>query len=229
MEHFLDRKGDIAVSLTIFDLDNTLIGGDSDHLWGEYLIELGIVEEAYYRSENNRFYHEYKTGQLDILEFLAFSLKPLSENSLHDLLTWRQGFLETKIHKVMLPKAKKLIDQHRKKGDTLLIITATNRFVSEKIADLLAIPHLLATEPEFKDGAYTGKVDGVPCFQDGKVKRLDDWLAAQGLSLEGSYFYSDSHNDLPLLRQVDHPVVVDADPLLLAEAEKANWPVMSLR
>lgn len=217
------------MSLAIFDLDNTLIGGDSDHLWGEYLVERGIVDSEYYKSANNRFYEEYKRGELDIMEFLAFSLKPLSEHRLDKLLKWRQDFLDTKINKIMLPKAKVVVDKHRKNGDTLLIITATNRFVTEKIADMLGIPHLLATEPEFIDGAYTGKVQGEPCFQAGKVIRLKQWLATQRVSLQDSYFYSDSHNDLPLLEKVDNPVVVDADPILLAEARKCNWPIMSFR
>lgn len=217
------------MSLAIFDLDNTLLAGDSDVLWGRFLVEKGIVDAEYYGNENQRFYDEYNNGTLDIMEFLAFSLKPLSEHPLADLHQWREAFMQEKIHEILLDKSFELIDQHRKNGDVLLIITATNRFVTEPIAKLLGIPHLLATDPEFINNQYTGKVAGVPCFQEGKVTRLNSWLKENNENLDGSYFYSDSHNDLPLLQQVTTPVAVDADEILSQYAKENNWKTMSLR
>ncbi len=217
------------MSLAIFDLDNTLLAGDSDVLWGQFLVEKGIVDAEYYGNENQRFYDEYKNGTLDIMEFLAFSLKPLSEHPITDLHQWREAFMQEKIHEILLDKSFELINQHKENGDVLLIITATNRFVTEPIAKLLGIPHLLATDPEFIDNRYTGKVAGVPCFQEGKVTRLNSWLKENNENLDGSYFYSDSHNDLPLLKQVTTPVAVDADEILSQYAKENNWKTMSLR
>lgn len=217
------------MSLAIFDLDNTLLGGDSDVLWGEYLVEKGIVDKEYYSAENQRFYDEYNNGTLDISEFLAFSLKPLSENPVSQLRQWHQEFMDTKIEAILLPKAFELVNFHKNKGDTLLIITATNRFVTEPISRLLGIPHLLATEPEIINNTYTGKVAGTPCFQAGKVTRLNSWLKDNNKNLQGSCFYSDSHNDLPLLKLVDEPVAVDADEMLTKVATEKNWRQMSLR
>jgi len=217
------------VSLAIFDLDNTLIAGDSDYLWGEYLVEQGVVDGDHYRSENERYYREYKQGALNIMEFLAFSLKPLSEHSLDQLHAWRAAFVAQKIRPILLPKAFELLQRHRQAGDVLLIITATNRFVTEPIAELLGVEHLLATEPEMRRGRYTGRVAGTPCFQAGKVRRLQQWLDETGHDLAGSTFYSDSHNDLPLLERVEHPVAVDADPVLARVAEQRGWPHISLR
>lgn len=217
------------MSLAIFDLDNTLLGGDSDVLWGQFLVEKGIVDGAYYSAENQRFYAQYNAGTLDIFEFLAFSLKPLSEHPVSQLKLWHQEFMDTKIRDILLPKAFDLINSHKEKGDTLLIITATNRFVTEPVAALLGIPHLLATDPEWRDGKYTGRVSGVPCFQEGKVTRLQQWLKEHNKNLSGSCFYSDSHNDLALLKRVDEPVAVDADDKLAAVAKKENWRQISLR
>ncbi|MDH3327504.1 MAG: HAD family phosphatase, partial [Gammaproteobacteria bacterium] len=168
-------------------------------------------------------------GTLDIYEFLAFSLKPLSEHPLEKLHQWRLEFMQNKIQDILLPKAIDLISKHKEIGDTLIIITATNRFVTEPIADLLGIPHLLATDPEMKNNAYTGKVAGEPCFQEGKVIRLNHWLKENNQNLEGSCFYSDSHNDLPLLKLVGEAIAVDADDILGDYATKHNWKTMSLR
>ncbi len=217
------------MALAIFDLDNTLIGGDSDYLWGRYLAHNGIVDGEWYERENLRFYEEYKAGTLDIFEFLRFSLRPLADNDPDDLLRWRAEFIDTQIRPILLPAATALIERHRAGGDTLLIITATNRFVTEPIAALLGIPHLLATDPEQIDGRYTGNVAGTPCFQHGKITRLEAWLAEHGGDLTGSWFYSDSHNDLPLLERVDHPVAVDPDEALTRQAHLRQWPVVTLR
>ncbi|MBE0510409.1 MAG: HAD-IB family hydrolase [Chromatiales bacterium] len=217
------------MSLAIFDLDNTLLGGDSDYLWGRFLVEQGIVDAAHYEGENQRFYNEYKSGQLDIHEFLRFSLKPLSEHDLPRLQDWHRQFMAEKIQPIILPKARELLAKHRDNGDYLLIITATNRFVTGPIAEALGVDAMLATEPAMANGRYTGEVEGVPCFQQGKVTRLNDWLTQTGQHLEGSWFYSDSHNDLPLLERVSHPVAVDADETLSDHARLKGWPEISLR
>lgn len=217
------------MSLAIFDLDNTLLGGDSDYLWGRFLAENGIVDGLRYERENQRFYEEYKAGTLDILEFLRFSLRPLADNPLTALLELRQRFIRQAIAPIVLPKAKALVRSHRDAGRTLLIITATNSFVAAPIAELYDIDVVLATEPEFCAGVYTGGVIGIPCFREGKVRRLEQWLAETGRNLSGSWFYSDSHNDLPLLERVEYPVAVDPDPTLAAHAAAKGWEILTLR
>ncbi len=217
------------MALAIFDLDNTLLGGDSDYLWGEFLVEQGLVDRAYYTRENQRFYDEYRAGKLDIHEFMAFSLEPLTRYSIVGLGALRARFIEQKITPILLPAAEALLRKHRQQGDYLLIITATNRFVTEPIATLLGVDDILATDPEIHDGRYTGRVEGTPCFREGKVERLEAWLAASGGNLAQSWFYSDSHNDLPLLELVTHPVAVDPDETLARHAELKGWPIISLR
>ncbi len=217
------------MSLAIFDLDNTLIDGDSDHAWNEFLIERELVDAEHYRTSNDQFYEDYKQGKLDIQKYLSFALEPLTRIEPDMLNTLHQQFMVEKIEPLITTKAEALIEKHRSKGDTLLIITATNRFVTHPIATRLGIEHILASEPEQIDGRYTGKVVGTPCFQDGKVVRLEEWLKTQEISMEGSYFYSDSHNDIPLLSKVDNPVAVDADDYLIALAQRNNWPCISLR
>ncbi len=217
------------MSLAIFDLDNTLIAGDSDFLWGQFLVDQGIVDKDHYEQSNARFYEDYKQGRLDIVEFLNFSLAPLAANDSQRLLEWRQQFVEQQIKPILLDKAQKLVDKHRQQGDVLLVITATNRFVTEPIVRLYGIDNLIATTPEFVDGQYTGDFLGTPCFQEGKVTLLNEWLNSHRQSLKDSYFYSDSHNDLPLLNKVDHPVAVDPDDILRAQAEQHGWPVITLR
>jgi HAD superfamily hydrolase (TIGR01490 family) len=215
--------------LAIFDLDNTLLNGDSDHLWGVFLAEQGIVDGEWYERENDRFYQEYKEGRLDIFEFLRFSLKPLSEHSPAQLQLWHQTFMQEKIEPILLPAARALVERHRAAGDTLLIITATNAFVTAPIAAAFGVEHLIATEPEMVDGRYTGNVAGTPCFREGKVTRLNQWLGRHRLDLAGSSFYSDSHNDLPLLQRVEHPVAVDPDATLARHARERGWPIITLR
>jgi len=217
------------MTLAIFDLDNTLLAGDSDYLWGQYLVEGQIVDAEFYESENERFYRQYREGGLDIFEFQAFSLKPLAEYSLEELYSWRYDFIKRYIEPIIPSAAKDLVNKHREQGDTLLVITATNRFVTEPIVDIFGIENLLATDPELNVHGYTGKVAGTPCFQGGKVERLNDWLKETGQVLDGAYFYSDSHNDLPLLEMVDNPVAVDPDDTLKATAEDKGWPIISLR
>ena len=217
------------MALAIFDLDNTLLHGDSDHAWGEFLVQKGIVEEASFKEANDHFYEQYKQGKLDIFEYLHFALEPLTQHSLEQLHAWHQEFMSEIIEPMILPKAEELLAKHKALNDYILIITATNLFVTEPIAKRLGVDAILASDPEFIDGKYTGKVAGTPCFQDGKVTRLKAWLKDNDHSLSGSYFYSDSHNDLPLLEMVEKPVVVDADETLLQHAQDNEWPIITLR
>lgn len=217
------------MSLAIFDLDNTLLSTDSDHAWGEFLLEQGAVDAVAYHAANERFMADYNAGTLDIHAFLEVALKPLAEHSPEQLAAWHQQFMASKIEPHILPKAEELIARHRTRGDTLLIITATNLFITGPIAERLGIDHLIAVEPEIIDGRYTGRVSGIPSFREGKVTRLEQWLEHQDMTLDGAWFYSDSHNDLPLLEQVDHPVAVDPDDTLRQIAEQRQWKIMTLR
>lgn len=217
------------MALAIFDLDNTLIVDDSDHLWGEYLAEQGVVDGEHHRRENDRFLREYQQGSLDIQEFLRFSLRVLAEHEPGELARLRAGFIERSIAPIVAPRAPGLLARHREAGDHLMIITATNRFVTEPIARMLDVDTLIATEPEKNGERYTGEVTGTPCFREGKVERLGQWLAENDADLEGASFYSDSHNDLPLLERVTYPTAVDPDPALREAAESRGWPVISLR
>ncbi|KXJ51176.1 MAG: phosphoserine phosphatase [Neptuniibacter sp. Phe_28] len=217
------------MSLAIFDLDNTLLGGDSDHAWGEFLCEKGIVDSDEYRRANDYFYEQYKNGGLDIYEFLDFALRPLTKLDTTQLNTLHQQFMAEKIEPIILPKALELLKNHKARGDYLLIITATNHFVTDPIAKRLGVDAIIATDPEVIDGQYTGKVAGTPCFQAGKVTRLHEWLSTSPHSLDNSYFYSDSHNDLPLLELVTNPIAVNPDEILEAHANEHLWPVLDLR
>ena len=218
------------MTLAIFDLDNTLIGGDSDHLWGEYLISRNIVDAASYRQQNDQFYRDYQNGCLDIRAYQEFVLTPLTVYSALQLQQFHQQYMSEWIEPILLPRAFELIAKHRQQNHVLMIITATNRFVTEPIAKRLGIDNLLATEPEVINDRFSGKISGVPCYQQGKVERLKRWLNLHpSLSLQGSYFYSDSINDVPLLTLVDNPVAVDPDNKLRDVAIKNNWPIISLR
>ena len=217
------------MSLAIFDLDNTLIAGDSDHGWGEFLVAKQIVDADYYQRMNDQFYRDYQNGELDMLAYLQFALKPLADNTPETLQKLHQQFMEEVIAPIWQPKAEALLQQHRNAGDFLLVITSTNRFIVEPICQQLGVDDLIATEPEKIDGRYTGNIIGVPSYQEGKVTRLNQWLAENNHSMTGACFYSDSINDLPLLRVVDRPVAVDPCDALRAEAERRNWEIISLR
>ncbi len=217
------------MALAIFDLDNTLLEGDSDNLWGQYMVEAGLVDGDDYAKANERFYRDYCAGCLNIQDYLRFSLAPLARYGMTELHALRRDFVDRWIAPKILPAAVELIDRHRAKKDRLLIITATPRFVAEPIAERLAIADLLATEVEVVDGRYTGRSWDIPCFQEGKVLRLQRWLEETGESLNNSTFYSDSSNDLPLLQAVTRPVAVDADESLRVWARKKGWPLISLR
>lgn len=217
------------MALAIFDLDNTLIANDSDFLWGEFLIQNGYVDAHEFAKQNAQFYEDYKAGTLDIIAYQRFALKPLGEHDQKTLAKWHKKFMQTFIEPIILPKALALVEKHKAKGDRVMIITATNTFVTRPIGKRYGIDELLGTEGKIVDGRYTGEIEGVPTFQQGKVTRLNEWLKKENETLQGSYFYSDSHNDLPLLDLVDNPVVVDGDEKLLAIAKQKNWPSISLR
>jgi HAD superfamily hydrolase (TIGR01490 family) len=234
--------------LAIFDLDETLIAADSDHEWGRFLVDRGLVDADQHKKKNDAFYADYKAGQLDIDEYLAFACSVLTMYSMQELHAHRADFVAERIQPLVLKKALARVAQHRADGDELLVITSTIEFITRPIVDLFGIETLIAPNPEIRDNRYTGKIVGTPSFGAGKVTRLQQWLAArsntttdslsgnQGVDnispsnpLSGSYFYSDSHNDLPLLAIVDHPIAVDPDPTLRREAEAKKWQIVSLR
>lgn len=217
------------VSLAIFDLDNTLISGDSDFLWGQFLVNQGVVDKDQYEQKNAKFYEDYQQGKLDIVKFLNFSLAPLANNDLEQLYQWRTQFIKEVIKPIQLKLAIRLVNKHRFKGHTTMVITATNHFVTEPIVKLFGIDNLLATHPEFVTGRFTGQFNGTPCFQQGKVTLLKQWLKNSTETLKNSYFYSDSYNDLPLLQLVTNPVAVDPDEKLLQYAKQQDWMIISLR
>jgi len=217
------------MTLAIFDLDNTLISGDSDHLWGQYLVDKGAVDAACFEAENNRFFEEYNKGSLDIIAYQRFSLKPLTKQPMETLLSWRDEFIKDFIEPIFLAQAQALINHHKNQGHTLLIITATNSFITQPIGLKYGIENLIGTDPEIVNNRFTGEITGVPSFQEGKVIRLKNWLKEYDFNLSEAYFYSDSKNDLPLLEKVGHPVAVDADPTLVQIAKERNWTIISLR
>ena len=217
------------MALAIFDLDNTLLAGDSDHAWGEFACEAGIVDAVEFGRRNDAFFEDYKAGTLDIDAYLRHALSPLIGQASPVTREWHRQFMAAKIEPMLLPAAFELVQQHRDAGDTLLIITATNSFITAPIAERFGIDTLLACEGQMIDGCYTGEPAGIPSYGAGKITRLQQWLETHPHSLQGSTFYSDSHNDLPLLQAVEHPVAVDPDAKLRAAAEQNDWPIISLR
>ena len=218
--------------LALFDLDNTLLSGDSDYEWGQFLVDRGVLEREQYEAQNRVYYEQYVAGTLDIHEYLGFALRPLAEHAPEELARWHGEFMHLRILPMIAPAARALVRRHLAAGELCAIITATNSFVTAPIAREFGIEHLLATEPERRDGRFTGRVAGTPCFREGKVRRLDEWLAGLGRRLdafEESTFYSDSHNDLALLERVTRPIAVDPDEALAAEAGRRRWAVISLR
>ena len=217
--------------LALFDLDNTLLAGDSDYEWGQFLVDCGILEREAYEAQNRAYYEQYAAGTLDIHEYLGFALRPLAEHTAEELGRWHAEFMRERIAPMITQRARSLVRSHREQGDLCAVITATNSFVTAPIAREFGVEHLIATEPELRDGRFTGRVSGTPCFRDGKLRRLDEWLSGLGRTLQefsASTCYSDSHNDLPLLERVKQPVAVDPDPQLAVHAARRGWPVISL-
>ncbi len=221
----------MPMQLALFDLDHTLLSGDSDYEWTQYLVSKGIVDRTTHEARNAEFYEQYKAGIMDIHEFLDFQLRPLADHTRADLEAWHADFMETQIRPRLSQKARDLVKKHLDAGDICTMVTATNSFVTGPIARELGIPHLIATIPAQEDGRFTGKPRGLPSFREGKIARVDAWLESMGLwwnNFQRSWFYSDSHNDLPLLLRVTDPVVVDPDATLRAYAENAGWPTLSI-
>ena len=219
------------MNLAIFDLDNTLLNGDSDYNWSLFLIKKGILDQSIYEQQNEEFFKDYQTGSLDIDAYAEFQFKPLRENERFFLNDLRDEYVATIIRPMITEKAKDLVNEHRSQGDQLLIITATNSFITKPIAALFGIEELIGTDLEEINNQFTGKIKGVASFQEGKVTRLNQWLDEKHLTLaqfDKTFFYSDSKNDLPLLRIVSHTVAVNPDATLNTEAKKNNWPIMSL-
>ncbi len=220
------------MNLVLFDLDNTLLSGDSDFEWSQFLVEQGVLARDLFEAKNVAFYEQYKAGTLNIVEFLEFQLKPLAQNSRQVLDTWHAEFMRVKVRPMMGAQAKALVAKHQAAGDVCVIVTATNSFVTAPIAREFGIEHLIATDPESVSGEFTGRVAGVPSFREGKVVRMESWLAQHNWSwdsFERTWFYSDSMNDLPLMSKVSDPIAVDPDVTLRAHALQAGWPIMSLR
>ena len=218
--------------LVLFDLDNTLLSGDSDYEWGQFLVDHGVLDRESYEAQNRSYYEQYVAGTLDIHEYLGFALRPLAAHAPEDLQRWHGEFMRLRIAPMITSSARALVARHLAAGELCAIITATNSFVTAPIARLFGVKHLLATEPEVHAGRFTGRVAGTPCFREGKLARLAEWLSALGHRLhdfEESTFYSDSHNDLPLLERASHPVAVDPDEALAKAARARGWPVISLR
>jgi HAD superfamily hydrolase (TIGR01490 family) len=224
-----------VTQLALFDLDHTLLPCDSDYEWGQFLARIGVVDSEYYARQNERFYQDYKEGKLDIHEFLRFALKPLSEHSRAQLKEWHDQFMEEVIKGHIRQKAIDLVKQHQDAGDLCCVVTATNSFVTRPIVESFGIEYLIATEPATStnepSSTFTGDVQGIPNFREGKIQNLQNWLSQRNLSLgtlPRSYFYSDSMNDLPLLEQVSHPVATNPDDRLRNEAQKRQWPILEL-
>lgn len=217
------------MTVAIFDLDNTLIAGDSDHSWGEFLVQRGLVDQQEYRKANDQFYEDYKRGALDIHAYQRFVLTQVAQFPAHQQQALLNQFMQECIRPLWLPKAEALLAEHRAHGHYLLIITATNAFITQPIADALGVDQLIATEPQVVNGQYTGEIIDPPCFQAGKVLRWQAFMADRAVPNETCYFYSDSINDLPLLEAVTHPVVVDPCDQLRQAAKERAWPVISLR
>ena len=220
------------MNLALFDLDNTILAGDSDYNWSRFLIQEGYLDGAIHAEKNEKFYEDYKAGTLDIYAFVEFQFKPLARNPRIVLNQLLKKYVEEVIKPMITEKARALVKRHQDEGDLIIVITATNSFITKPIAELFGIENLIGTDPEEKEGEFTGKVSGLPSFKEGKVTRLESWLKGKNLSLasfENSYFYSDSHNDLPLMQKVTHPVAVDSDDILSEYAKSNGWPQISLR
>jgi len=214
------------MALALFDLDNTLLNGDSDHAWGLYLAQIGALDPLVQKERQDFFYQQYVDGELDIYEFCEYQFEVLRKTPRATLEKWRREYTYEIIEPMIASGKADLLEPHRQRGDTLIIITATNDFITAPIAERLGVENLIATRIEQKDGQFTGKVGGTPCFQDGKVARLNEWIEIHGGSMQDSIFYSDSYNDLPLLNAASTAVAVTPDDKLRAHANKFDWQII---
>jgi HAD superfamily hydrolase (TIGR01490 family) len=217
------------MNLVLFDLDNTLLSGDTDVEWLDFLVEQGVLPAAE-REANHEMDRRYASGEATPLDYVRFYLGYYRPHDIAALLAWRRTFFEKRIRPLMLPAARRLIQDQ--KGSLVAIITATNRFLVEPIAADFGIEHLMATEPQIRDGRFTGDIVGPPCMREGKIFWLEKWLASRKASLRDfpeTWFYSDSINDLPLLERVTHPVAVDAGAKLAEVAGRRGWRQITLR
>lgn len=218
--------------LALFDLDHTLLPLDSDYQWADFLARTGRAgDPEVARARNEDLMHRYNQGELTAEEAAEFMLGLLAAHEPHDLAHWHEQFMQEVIRPSMREPAIDLVKRHLNAGDLCAIVTATNSFVTAPIARAFGVPHLIATDPQYLAGRYTGKIHGTPSFRQGKVARVNDWLASMGLTLkdfERSHFYSDSINDLPLLEVVTHPIVTNPSPSLHEIAAKRQWPVLNL-
>ena len=220
------------MKLALFDLDGTLLPGDSDHAFGEFLVAQGLADGDAHRRANDAFYQHYVAGTLDIRAYVRFCTAPWRALAPEAIAALQANFVDAVIAPMLRPEAFALVERHRRAGDLLAIVTATNDFVTRPIAQRFGIDALIATELEHDAGGRaTGEIRGVPSFRDGKIARVDQWLAAQGRTLadfESSTFYSDSTNDLPLLEHVSHPVATNPGPALRETALARGWPILNL-
>ena len=217
--------------LALFDLDNTLLSGDSDYEWTQTLVSKGVLDRDTFEQRNLEFFEQYKAGVLNIYEFLDFQLQSLANNQRADLEVWHAEFMETRIRPMISKKSRDLVKRHQDSGDLCALVTATNSFVTGPICREFGIPHLIATIPAQENGEFTGKPRGLPSFREGKITRVEAWLESMGMywsCFERSWFYSDSLNDLPLLAQVSDPIAVDPDSTLRAHAEASGWTILNL-
>ena len=222
-------------NLALFDLDHTLIPTDSDHEWGRFMVKLGIVDAETFMRDVDRFYADYKAGRLDIHAYLETMLTPLAKYSRAQLAAWHEQFMHEVIRPALVPAALELVRSHQDKGDLCCIVTATNEFITRPIADAFGVEMLIACEVETVDGAphssFTGRGTGTPSYREGKIVRVEEWLASLGKSIgefPKSWFYSDSHNDIPLLEKVTDPIATNPDATLRAHAEAKGWRILDL-
>lgn len=217
--------------LALFDLDHTLLPIDSDYEWGRFLVRIGVLDSATHERENQRFYRQYHEGTLDIAEYLAFALQPLARSPRAEVLGWHQQFMAEVVQPALRPEAFALVQHHLDAGHLCAVVTATNAFVTRPIAHALGFEHLVATEVEEQDGQYTGRSVGTASFRAGKVVRTQEWLGTMAkdlASFERTWFYSDSMNDLPLLKAVTNPVATNPDARLRVAAQDQGWPILQL-
>ena len=226
-----EAKAPVAPGIALFDLDYTLLGGDATYEWIHFLVRKGAIDAGSI-ALLDQYYEDYGKGTLNIVAFLHFDFGALTTHARVRMEAWREEYLRDIVAPLILPKARDLIASHEARGHVTAIVTAANSFLTGPIARMIGVGHLLASDPEIVDGEFTGRIDGIPCFHEGKIAKLEGWLALRGEALSDfreSYFYGDSQSDVPLMEKVTHPVAVGSDETLGRIARERNWPVISLR